>query len=387
MSWTYWQSEPNLWTVGDNAGHTDSDHTSREEAARRCAWLNGGDGEPYPAQLADPEAGGAEAEEELREIDELKTRCTYLYRLGADLEERLTRQGERLTAMERLATKQGAPDAVHTAAHSEIEQRLNALENRITIAHDDMGALGNNHQELQADVETHEAQIDKLNEQVGILQEQMSDLGDKVDEDDFNELKDSLESRITAIEDEELTQLYHRVKKLEQWRNGEHPEVKDEPTGQSCSRAKPSPYTVPDAQLPCFSCYGFYVPSELKLYTRKVEGVRQAASFCSRCIELADWVEGRGWSPGVPPEGGELISVQTLSATSCADYPLPEGTTCQCTLDHTCPGRASSSSLCTQPATVLIHYYPNNRYYREGMPVCQACAEAYRAKGGQVGGE
>lgn len=44
-TWVYILSEPNLWTVGfyDPQGkwHTDSDHTSQEEAARRCAWLNG----------------------------------------------------------------------------------------------------------------------------------------------------------------------------------------------------------------------------------------------------------------------------------------------------------------------------------------------------------
>ena len=45
MSWVYEKSEPNLWTVGfydPNAGwHTDSDHTTQEQAAKRTAWLNG----------------------------------------------------------------------------------------------------------------------------------------------------------------------------------------------------------------------------------------------------------------------------------------------------------------------------------------------------------
>lgn len=44
--WVYIQSEPNLWTVGffaaDGKWHSDSDHSVREEAAKRCAWLNGG---------------------------------------------------------------------------------------------------------------------------------------------------------------------------------------------------------------------------------------------------------------------------------------------------------------------------------------------------------
>jgi len=43
--WVYEQTEPGLWTVGyfDPQGkwHTDSDHTIREDAAKRCAWLNG----------------------------------------------------------------------------------------------------------------------------------------------------------------------------------------------------------------------------------------------------------------------------------------------------------------------------------------------------------
>lgn len=42
----YIQSEPQLWTVGfyapNGQWHPQSDHTSEEEAARRVAWLNGG---------------------------------------------------------------------------------------------------------------------------------------------------------------------------------------------------------------------------------------------------------------------------------------------------------------------------------------------------------
>jgi hypothetical protein len=40
------QTEPTLWTVGfhDPAGtwHPDSDHGTREDAAKRVRWLNGG---------------------------------------------------------------------------------------------------------------------------------------------------------------------------------------------------------------------------------------------------------------------------------------------------------------------------------------------------------
>lgn len=49
MTWVYKRSEPGLWTVGfyDPAGkwHPDSDHGTREEAAQRVHYLNGG-GEP-----------------------------------------------------------------------------------------------------------------------------------------------------------------------------------------------------------------------------------------------------------------------------------------------------------------------------------------------------
>lgn len=45
MTWVYKQSEPGLWTVGfyDPKGRwePESDHTTSEAAAQRCAWLNG----------------------------------------------------------------------------------------------------------------------------------------------------------------------------------------------------------------------------------------------------------------------------------------------------------------------------------------------------------
>ena len=46
MSWIYIRSEPRLWTVGfyapDGKFHPDSDHADPMDAAKRCAWLNGG---------------------------------------------------------------------------------------------------------------------------------------------------------------------------------------------------------------------------------------------------------------------------------------------------------------------------------------------------------
>jgi len=46
--YVYIQSEPGLWTVGfyDPAGqwHSDSDHSTRNDAAERVHWLNGGMG-------------------------------------------------------------------------------------------------------------------------------------------------------------------------------------------------------------------------------------------------------------------------------------------------------------------------------------------------------
>lgn len=45
MNYVYIRSEPGLWTVGfyTPAGRfeAESDHSDREEAARRVAWLNG----------------------------------------------------------------------------------------------------------------------------------------------------------------------------------------------------------------------------------------------------------------------------------------------------------------------------------------------------------
>ena len=47
MSYVYIRSEPQLWTVGfykpDGKWEPESDHDNREEAAKRVAWLNGGE--------------------------------------------------------------------------------------------------------------------------------------------------------------------------------------------------------------------------------------------------------------------------------------------------------------------------------------------------------
>lgn len=47
MTWVYIESEPRLYTVGfyDPSGRWqgDSDHLSREDAAARCHYLNGGE--------------------------------------------------------------------------------------------------------------------------------------------------------------------------------------------------------------------------------------------------------------------------------------------------------------------------------------------------------
>ena len=46
MKWIYIKAEPYVYTVGffdpDGKWHTDSDHERRDEAAKRCNYLNGG---------------------------------------------------------------------------------------------------------------------------------------------------------------------------------------------------------------------------------------------------------------------------------------------------------------------------------------------------------
>jgi hypothetical protein len=48
MSYYYRKTEPQLWTVMTTDGtgdvHTDSDHDTKEDAAARVHYLNGGDG-------------------------------------------------------------------------------------------------------------------------------------------------------------------------------------------------------------------------------------------------------------------------------------------------------------------------------------------------------
>ncbi len=56
MSYVYKRTEPGLWTVGfytpDGTWEPESDHSSSEEAAKRVAWLNGGQ-EPEAGKLAE----------------------------------------------------------------------------------------------------------------------------------------------------------------------------------------------------------------------------------------------------------------------------------------------------------------------------------------------
>ena len=52
--WTYWKSEPNLYTVGYRHADgidTDSDWGSRTEASQRVHYLNGGNNEDRLEQI------------------------------------------------------------------------------------------------------------------------------------------------------------------------------------------------------------------------------------------------------------------------------------------------------------------------------------------------
>jgi hypothetical protein len=46
MVWVYIKSEPYLWTVGfyspDGKFNPESDHDTKEDASKRCHYLNGG---------------------------------------------------------------------------------------------------------------------------------------------------------------------------------------------------------------------------------------------------------------------------------------------------------------------------------------------------------
>lgn len=57
-TWVYLQTEPELWTVGyyspSGVWHPESDHGSRDAAAARVSYLNGGAGES--ARRQDPKA-------------------------------------------------------------------------------------------------------------------------------------------------------------------------------------------------------------------------------------------------------------------------------------------------------------------------------------------
>jgi len=66
MSYVYWKSEPQLWTVGyyrpDGSRETDSDHSLKEDAAARVHYLNGGQEPENPYILH-----GSELEKATRE--------------------------------------------------------------------------------------------------------------------------------------------------------------------------------------------------------------------------------------------------------------------------------------------------------------------------------
>jgi len=53
--YVYIESEPGLWTVGfynpSGGWEPESDHTSKNDAAERVAWLNGGQHRYYSAKL------------------------------------------------------------------------------------------------------------------------------------------------------------------------------------------------------------------------------------------------------------------------------------------------------------------------------------------------
>lgn len=55
--WVYIKTEDNLWTVGfyspSGSWHLDSDHKTKELAAKRVHWLNGGRSESAPMYDSD----------------------------------------------------------------------------------------------------------------------------------------------------------------------------------------------------------------------------------------------------------------------------------------------------------------------------------------------
>lgn len=67
----YQRTEPGLWTVGTGEGrdwHPDSDHGSREEAADRVHYLNGGPDAKLRARVAELEAKNAELEAHIQQL-------------------------------------------------------------------------------------------------------------------------------------------------------------------------------------------------------------------------------------------------------------------------------------------------------------------------------
>lgn len=68
IGWVYLNSEPGLWTVGfytpEGVWHPDSDYNSREEAAARVRWLNGGSVAEALPKLVESVAEGLHALEQ-----------------------------------------------------------------------------------------------------------------------------------------------------------------------------------------------------------------------------------------------------------------------------------------------------------------------------------
>ena len=85
MMYVYIQSEPNLWTVGfytpEGEWNPESDHSEKEEAAKRVAFLNGsntqdnpntGENEftPVPNMLKE-----SEPSQRIKELEDMLTKC------------------------------------------------------------------------------------------------------------------------------------------------------------------------------------------------------------------------------------------------------------------------------------------------------------------------
>jgi hypothetical protein len=86
--YTYWQSEPSLWTVGfiapggggvNRDRHPESDHGSPAAAAARVRWLNGGNDDntdvlqALRVEFAEAHADGASSNDIVQLLDDFLT--------------------------------------------------------------------------------------------------------------------------------------------------------------------------------------------------------------------------------------------------------------------------------------------------------------------------